>query len=99
MFIMVLKNSIHQILGYRYTLDPEFQPQNRGLYSDIPYELKVQNDLDIKYDIFKNVEKIKYKDKFVTKKQMYDKYEEEWEKWNAVRRERFKKYGMPAFAQ
>lgn len=40
----------------------ENQPQNSGIFKPLKHEIKLKNLLDLKYDLYKNVDKIKFED-------------------------------------
>ena len=43
----------------------------RDIYQQMPFEARLKNHLDYKYDLYRNVEKIKYTDKYISH---YEKY-------------------------
>ena len=44
----------------------------RGIYTPFFYEKKMQNLLDYKFDLYQNVDQIKYHDKHPSKKEIYE---------------------------
>ena len=73
---------------------PQNQPQNRGVYEQIPFEMKIQNMLDYKYDIYRNVDKLKYTDKYMTKKEALMEQRNREIKQEALKKDLYKKYGL-----
>ena len=73
---------------------PQNQPQNRGVYEQIPFEVKIQNMLDYKYDIYRNVDKLKYTDKYMTKKEALMEQRNREIKQEALKKDLYKKYGL-----
>jgi hypothetical protein len=37
----------------------------------MPFEARLKNSLDYKHDLYRNVEKLKYTDKYLTKHELY----------------------------
>lgn len=81
-------------IAFRGWLNPKNQPQNQGILGQLPIDVKLKNELDLKFDAYRNIEKIKYKDKFLSEKQVRKKFEELEKKRQVVREELYKKYGL-----
>jgi len=73
---------------------PQNQPQNLGVYEQIPFEMKIQNMLDYKYDIYRNVDKLKYTDKYMTKKEALMEQRKREAKQEELKKDLYKKYGL-----
>lgn len=43
----------------------------RDIYQQLPFEARLKNHLDYKYDLYRNVEKIKYTDKYISRHEMF----------------------------
>ena len=52
---------------------PHLQIQNYGYFADQPHEVKVQNELDLRLNLYRNVDKIKHKDKLIDQKEINKK--------------------------
>jgi hypothetical protein len=67
---------------------------NRGVYEQIPFEVKIQNMLDYKYDIYRNVDKLKYSDKYMTKKEALMEEVKRTAQKEELKKDLYQKYGL-----
>lgn len=67
---------------------------NRGIYEQLPAETRIRNELDYKYDLYRNIEKLKYQDKYITRKQFLDEYREKDKREKEYKRQLYEKYGL-----
>jgi len=60
----------------------------------LPYETRIRNTLDYKYDLYRNIEKLKYHDKYLSKKVIMDEYNERNKREKEYKKELYAKYGL-----
>ena len=60
----------------------------------MPFEIKIRNMLDYKYDLYRNVDKLKYTDKYLSKKEALMLFKERKQKEEVLKKEVYKKYGL-----
>ncbi len=75
-------------------MHPKNQPQNKGMFQQVPFETKFKNELDLKFDLYRNIEKIKYMDKYLPEKAVQEKIKEIEQKREKLRQELYKKHGF-----
>jgi len=93
-FVGTFTIGLNIIFGLRAWSMPQNQPQNLGVYEQIPFEMKIQNMLDYKYDIYRNVDKLKYTDKYMTKKEALMEQRKREAKQEELKKDLYKKYGL-----
>lgn len=64
------------------------------MYEQIPFEVKMQNLLDYKYDIYRNVDKLKYTDKYMNKKEALMEQRKRDAMQEGLKKDLYRKYGM-----
>ncbi len=64
------------------------------MYEQIPFEVKMQNLLDYKYDIYRNVDKLKYSDKYMNKKEALMEQRKRDAMQEGLKKDLYRKYGM-----
>jgi len=64
------------------------------VYEQIPFEVKMQNLLDYKYDIYRNVDKLKYSDKYMNKKEALMEQRKRDAMQEGLKKDLYRKYGM-----
>jgi len=60
----------------------------------LPYETRIRNTLDYKYDLYRNIEKLKYHDNYLSKKVIMDEYNERNKREKEYKKELYAKYGL-----
>jgi len=66
----------------------------RGVFEPVPFEKKMQNLLDLKFDLYQHVDDIKYHDKHLSKKEVRAMHKTRVDKLYIERKKIWKELGL-----